>query len=123
MHAIDFAIVVLYLSVVFLLGKRAAVGARSADVMRLVMTQGAAVVGIGVLLGLALAFAATSFLGKFLIVNAVDPLTYIVVSLILVAVALIACYIPARRAAGLDPIIALRGLKRPRRPGAPGATT
>lgn len=90
------------------IGIRVAIGARSADVLRLIFIQGATVVGLGVLLGLALAFAATRFIGKFLIVSAVDPLTYIVVSLILVAVALIACYIPARRAAGIDPIIALR---------------
>ena len=64
--------------------------------------------GIGLALGLAAVLAASRVMGQFLIVSATDPLTYITVSALLALVALLACYIPARRAMNVDPMVALR---------------
>lgn len=86
-----------------------ALGARPADIMRMVLGQGMWLVGIGVVLGLAGAFASGKVMESLLYeVTARDPLSYGAVVLVLVAVALAACYIPARRAMRVDPMVALR---------------
>jgi ABC-type antimicrobial peptide transport system permease subunit len=74
------------------------------------LRQSAAVVAAGVAIGLPLAFAATRTMGKMLYgVTPSDPATFVAVAAVLVAVALVASYLPARRASGLDPVAALRG--------------
>jgi predicted permease len=91
------------------MGLRMALGARAADVLTLVVGQGMLLTAIGVALGLAGAFALTRVLEKFLWgVRPTDPVTFIAVSLLLGAVALLASYLPARRATRVDPMVALR---------------
>ena len=90
-------------------GIRMALGAEKSDVLKMVVSQGLKLALIGVAIGIAGALAVTRFLSSLLYdVTPTDPLTFIGVSLILIAVALLACYIPARRAAKVDPIVALR---------------
>ena len=91
------------------IGVRVALGARTADVLGLVLRRGILLAGLGVLLGIGGAFAATRLLSNQLYqVRAVDPLTFAGGALLLLAVALAACVIPARRAARTDPLIAIR---------------
>ncbi|HLG95346.1 MAG TPA: ABC transporter permease [Bryobacteraceae bacterium] len=91
------------------LGIRMALGAGARDMLRLVIGQGLKLTGIGAVVGLAAAFALTRLLASLLFgVKSTDPLTYIFVALILSAVALLACFIPAMRASKVDPVIALR---------------
>ncbi len=91
------------------IGVRVAMGARSGDVIRLVLGQGLRLVAIGVAVGLAGALALTRVLGRFLYgVKPDDPETLIAVSLLLAAVAMAASYAPARRASKVDPVEALR---------------
>ena len=91
------------------IGIRIALGAHSSDVLRLVVGEGLILALAGVLLGIAGAFALTRFLSSLLYgVGAADPLTFLATALILLFVALIACYIPARRAMQVDPVVALR---------------
>jgi putative ABC transport system permease protein len=91
------------------IGIRMALGARKLDAFKLIITQGMKLVLIGVALGVAIAFAATRVVSTLLFgVSATDPLTFIGISVLLVAVALIACLFPTRRATKVDPMIVLR---------------
>jgi putative ABC transport system permease protein len=91
------------------IGIRAALGAQRADVIGLVLRQGMTLTGIGMLIGLAGAFALTQLIRKLLFgVAPTDPLTFATIPLLLAAVALLACWVPARRAANVDPMEALR---------------
>ena len=91
------------------LGIRMALGAQPLDVLRLVLERGVMLTVAGLALGLAAAFAITRLLSKLLFgVSATDPLTFFGVALLLGLVALAACYIPARRATRIDPLVALR---------------
>jgi putative ABC transport system permease protein len=91
------------------IGIRAALGATAGDVLRLILRGGMLMTGIGVAIGVAGALALTRLLASMLFgVGSRDPVTIAAVAAILASVALIACYIPARRAARVDPLIALR---------------
>jgi predicted permease len=90
------------------IGIRMAVGAEPFDILRMVFRQGLLIVGIGLVVGAAAAFASARVLKGFLVVSATDPVTYVSVAAVLTLVALFACYIPARRATKIDPMIALR---------------
>jgi putative ABC transport system permease protein len=90
-------------------GVRMALGAQTADVLRLFIKQGMTVVLLGVGLGSLGAFALTRVMSGLLFgVGATDPLTFASVALLLSLIALLACYLPARRAARIDPLLALR---------------
>ena len=91
------------------IGIRMALGARRGDVLRLILGQGTQLVVIGIAIGISGAVVLTRLMASQLfMVSATDPLTFAGVSLTLVLVALAACYIPARRAAKVDPMVALR---------------
>lgn len=91
------------------IGLRMALGARDGDVKGMVLRQGLLLSGIGVAIGLGLAFGLTRLMSGLLFgVSPTDPLTYSIVASGLLAVALTASYLPARRAASLDPITVLR---------------
>ena len=88
---------------------RMALGARSRDVMNLVIRQGMWLVLIGVAIGMAASLAVSRLLKSFLFgLSATDPMTFGIIPLLLAAIALLACYVPARRAAKVDPMVALR---------------
>ena len=92
------------------IGIRMAVGARRPDVLRLVLQQGMTLVGIGLALGIAGSFALSRLISRLLFgVAATDPLTFLSVPAVFIAVTLLACYLPARRATRVDPALALRG--------------
>jgi ABC-type antimicrobial peptide transport system permease subunit len=91
------------------IGVRMALGARPADVLRMILTEGLKLVAVGVVLGVAAALMLTRLLeGMVYGVSMRDPLIFVLVNLLMVAVSLAACYVPARRATRVDPITALR---------------
>jgi predicted permease len=91
------------------LGIRLALGAAPRDLLLLVVRQGMSVAATGMTLGLAGAFVLTRFMRALLFgVNASDPATFAAIALLLTLVALAACYVPARRAARIDPVVSLR---------------
>ena len=91
------------------IGVRVALGARSGDVLTMILGQGMRTIMIGIVIGVAAALALTRTMQSLLFgVSATDPLTFAAVIALLVAAALLACYVPARRAAKVDPMVALR---------------
>lgn len=91
------------------IGIRIAMGAAPGDILRMVLRQGLGVVGIGLALGLVISLAGTRVLNGFFVgIKPSDPATFVVVVLLLTAIALFACWIPARRATRIDPLVVLR---------------
>jgi putative ABC transport system permease protein len=91
------------------IGIRVAIGAQRRDVFRMVMGQGMLLAVIGVAFGLVGAFALTRLMTTMLFgVEPNDPATFVTIALLLIGVALVACYIPGRRATKVDPLVALR---------------
>jgi putative ABC transport system permease protein len=91
------------------IGVRLALGASSPNVLRLIVRQGMTPVAVGLALGLAASYALTRLLGRLLYqVKPTDPFTFVAVTAVLAVVAFLAAYVPARRAARVDPMTALR---------------
>jgi ABC-type antimicrobial peptide transport system permease subunit len=86
-----------------------ALGAQRSDVLRLILGQGTKMALIGVMVGLAAALILTRLMATMLYgVSAADPITFGAVGLVLTGIAALACYVPARRATRVDPVVALR---------------
>jgi ABC-type antimicrobial peptide transport system permease subunit len=91
------------------IGVRMAMGARPSDILRLILSEGVLLIGFGAILGVAAALGLTRLLADMLYgVSPTDPLVFLSGIALLAAVSLAACYIPARRAMRVDPIVALR---------------
>jgi ABC-type antimicrobial peptide transport system permease subunit len=91
------------------IGLRMALGATTGAVRRMVVSQGARVVIWGVVIGIAAAFASTRLLGSLLYgVNAVDPIVFAAMALVMIGIGVLASYMPARRASSVNPIESLR---------------
>jgi ABC-type antimicrobial peptide transport system permease subunit len=91
------------------IGVRMALGARASDVLKMIVRSGMSLALTGVVIGLAGALALSRLMTRMLFeVKGTDALTYVIVAIAVIGVALFACYIPARRATKVDPLIALR---------------
>jgi putative ABC transport system permease protein len=91
------------------IGLRIALGARRADILRLIVTKGVVLTGVGIIAGVVLSASTSTLMARLLYgVRPHDPAVFAVVPLLLFAVAALASYIPARRATKSDPIVALR---------------
>ena len=91
------------------IGLRMSLGARPADILRMMLRQGLVLAGIGIAIGVPLAAASARLLGTFLVgVSPMDPATYVGISAVLMAASLLACYLPALRASRVDPATVLR---------------
>jgi putative ABC transport system permease protein len=91
------------------IGIRLSQGAQSRDLLKLVVGQGMALTFVGLVIGVGASLALTRLIERLLFgVSETDPLTFVLVPLLLASVALLACWVPARRAARLDPLVALR---------------
>ncbi len=91
------------------IGIRKALGAAPQDILRMVLRQSVVVVAVGLAVGLAAAFAGTCVIASFIVgVRSTDAATLVTVAVLLAVIALIACWIPARRATRVSPLVALR---------------
>jgi len=91
------------------IGVRLALGAQRRDVLAMILVQGMALTAAGVALGVGAALAVTRLMSSLLFgVDAADPVTFTAIPVLLAAVAFVACYVPARRATRVDPLVALR---------------
>ena len=91
------------------IGLRIALGARPADILKLIVTKGVVLAGVGIIAGVILSASTASMMASLLYgVKASDPLIFAGVAVVLIGVALLAGYVPARRAAKVDPMVALR---------------
>jgi predicted lysophospholipase L1 biosynthesis ABC-type transport system permease subunit len=90
------------------IGVRMALGAQRGDILRIVYRQGLWIVGIGLAVGMAASLGAAHLVRSMIAVSATDPMTYIAVTAALAAIAMLACYVPARRAMYVEPMRALR---------------
>jgi ABC-type antimicrobial peptide transport system permease subunit len=91
------------------IGLRLALGAQRADVLRMIVRQGMSVTAIGIAAGVGAALVLARLMSSLLFgISTADPLTFAAIPLLLAAVALLACYVPARRATRVDPMITLR---------------
>jgi putative ABC transport system permease protein len=91
------------------IGIRIALGAQRREVFLMILRQGSYIAGYGIALGLLAALASTRLMTRFLFgVSPTDPLTFASVALLMITITLLACYIPARKATQVDPMIALR---------------
>jgi ABC-type antimicrobial peptide transport system permease subunit len=90
------------------IGVRMALGAQRTDILRMVYKQGLWIVGMGLVAGLAASFGIAHLLRSMIVVSPSDPTTYLSVPAVLAIIALLACYIPARRAMRTEPMEALR---------------
>ena len=90
------------------LGIRLALGAQRSDLLRLILQQGMTVVAVGILFGIVASIGLTRLIATLLYgISATDPITFLTLSLALLLVALVACWLPARRASAVDPMVAL----------------
>jgi ABC-type antimicrobial peptide transport system permease subunit len=91
------------------IGVRMVLGAQRRDIVRLIVNEGAAIVIAGIVIGFALAFAAIRYASHAIVpLPDIDAVTFLTVPVILACVVLLACYLPARRAARVDPLVVLR---------------